>query len=68
MKFDIFIIFDIFIKFDIFIEFDIFMKYDIFIKFFSKGQIHWFCKGKSPLRAPLFGAKMWGKPFFTEPP
>ena len=34
----------------------------------SNGQIHCFCKGKSPLRAPLFGAKMWGKPFFTEPP
>ena len=34
----------------------------------SNGQIHCFCKGKSPLRAPLFGAKMWGKFFFTEPP
>ena len=34
----------------------------------SNGQIHCFCKGKSPFRAPLFGAKMWGKPFLTEPP
>ena len=27
-----------------------------------------FLQGKSPPRVPLFGAKMWGKPFFTEPP